>query len=130
MPVLVDTCVWSEALRKPLGNPETIGKLTRLIQNGEAVLIGPIRQELLSGIKNKSHFDTLSQALRFFDDVPITRQHYEYAAELFNLCRENGVSGTAIDLLICAVSKQERCPIFTTDRDFESFSRVIGLEII
>ena len=60
MSVLADTSVWSLALRRKktvqLNREET--RLTTLladaITDGSIVMIGPIRQELLSGIKEES----------------------------------------------------------------------------
>ena len=52
MKVLVDTSVWSQVLRR--GEPENEPRereLRELLREGRAVLMGPIRQELLSGIR-------------------------------------------------------------------------------
>jgi len=51
--VLVDTPIWSLALRhKPRPeNAATITALAALIEDGRVAIIGPIRQEILSGIK-------------------------------------------------------------------------------
>ena len=48
MKVLVDTCVWSHALRHKNPDKEQIKKLSDLITDGRSVLIGPVKQELLS----------------------------------------------------------------------------------
>ncbi|MFO7766132.1 MAG: hypothetical protein R6V33_06850 [Pelovirga sp.] len=54
MNVLVDTCIWSLALRRKKSEQDAVvNELGELISEGRAQLIGPIRQELLSGIKNK-----------------------------------------------------------------------------
>jgi len=56
MNVLVDTSVWSLAVRRKtrdLNNRERLlaAELTELISGGRAGMIGLVRQELLSGIK-------------------------------------------------------------------------------
>jgi len=53
MNVLVDTSVWSLALRRREVDEESeiVRELRELIVEGSAVIIGPIRQELLSGIR-------------------------------------------------------------------------------
>ena len=65
MNVLVDTSVWSLALRrnKPRGTAEE-RELTELIREGRVAIIGPIRQELLSGVKTLAQFRTLRDRLR------------------------------------------------------------------
>ena len=60
MKVLVDTSVWSLALRRslPHAGPEVL-ELIELIREVRVLMIGPIRQELLSGVKNKAQFQKL-----------------------------------------------------------------------
>ena len=71
MNVLVDTSLWSLALRK---RPKTVeenrlvSELTELIGEMRVVMIGPIRQELLSGISDEKAFESLKEKLRAFDD--------------------------------------------------------------
>ena len=80
MKVLVDTSVWSLALRRPSGTTvtaeqqATVQALRDLVLDGRAVLIGAIRQELLSGIKTLTQFDTLKTRLMAFDDIVLTLQ--------------------------------------------------------
>ncbi len=129
MKVLVDTSVWSLALRRPSGTTvtaeqqATVQALRDLVLDGRAVLIGAIRQELLSGIKTQTQFDALKISLKAFDDIALTLQDYELAAQSFNICRANGVQGSNTDFLICAVAINNKLPVFTLDRDFEMYQR-------
>lgn len=134
MNVLVDTSVWSLALRrtkidsKP-DEPEDIyvTELRELINEVRAQIIGPIRQELLSGISSQAQFEKLRDYLRSFQDLPVDSQDYERAAELFNSCRNKGVQGSHIDFLICAVAQRYNIPIFTTDKDFSLYAQLINI---
>ena len=56
MKVLVDTAVWSLVLRRKYRpeNRAMAAALASLIVDGLVVMIGPIRQELLSGIKERT----------------------------------------------------------------------------
>jgi predicted nucleic acid-binding protein len=135
MKVLVDTSVWSLALRRPSGTAvtaeqqATVQALRDLVLDGRAVLIGAIRQELLSGIKTQVQFDTLKISLKAFDDIALTLQDYELAAQSFNTCRANGVQGSNTDFLICAVAINHQLPVFTLDRDFEMYRRWLNFEV-
>lgn len=127
MTVLVDTTVWSLALRRRRGqlNPHEqyiVDQWADLIRNGQAALVGPIRQEILSGIRQETDCETLRDRLAAFDDLPVLTADYEHAARLFNRCRNRGVTGTPTDLLICAVAQRMGLAIFTIDRDFERYS--------
>jgi len=129
MNVLIDTCIWSEALRKKQGNAKTIETLQNFLVAGKVEIIGPIRQELLSGISNKDHFVLLKKKLEGFIDIPLKTEHFEYAAELSNECRKKGIQGSSVDFLICAVAKKQKLIIYTNDPDFDKYSHVFGLNL-
>lgn len=131
MKVLVDTTVWSIAFRRrreQAPSPQTI-ELAELIRDGRAHLIGPIRQEILSGIKTRQQFETLRERLRAFPDVPIGTDDFEMAAEISNKCRTAGVQGSAVDFLICAVAVRRKLAIWSTDQDFGHYARVVDLSL-
>jgi len=129
MKVLVDTSVWSLALRRR-EQSEIVGTLTKLIKESLVVMIGPVRQELLSGIPESAVFDSLKSNLRSFEDLPITTRDYETAAEYFNTCRKNGVQGSHIDFLICAVACNNDLLIFTTDQDFQHYAKHLPVRLM
>jgi predicted nucleic acid-binding protein len=128
--VIVDTSVWSLALRRSDGGRNrTTQELAELVSGGLVVMIGPIRQELLSGIKGSRQFRTLKERLRAFPDEPLAVEDYEEAAQCFNRCREKGVQGSNTDFLICAVALRRKLTVFTTDKDFAQYSKVLGVRL-
>ena len=129
MKVLVDTPIWSLALRRKSRpeNESAKSELASLIQDGRAAIIGPIRQELLSGIRESAQFDRLTEHLHAFPDTEIIASDYEQAASFFNRCREKGIQGSNTDFLICAVAVRNEYPIFTTDEDFTHFAKVLPI---
>jgi len=134
MIVLVDTPVWSLVLRrKPrdLSSDEqcTTKALVELIQEGRARLVGAVRQELLSGIREEERFNKLRHYLRAFDNPVMGTEDFEEAASMSNRCRARGIAGSPIDFLICAVAYHRQWQIFTTDRDFAHFAKVLPLEL-
>ena len=130
MKVLVDTSVWSLALRRraALDGPE-VQELRSLIDEGRVAIIGPIRQELLSGIRTPESFQRLRAQLAAFPDEALTTADHERAAEHFNLCRGRGIQGSNTDFLICAAAERRRLPILTTDTDFHRFAEVLPIAI-
>ena len=128
--ILVDTPIWSLALRKPHSSEDPIVKeLTELIIDGQAKIIGPIRQEILSGYSDKRKFENLKDKLDAFPNIPIEDFDYIAAAEFNNTCRTNGIQGSHIDFLICSTASRLKIPIFTTDKDFENFSKVLPIKL-
>ncbi len=123
MNVVVDTSVWSLALRRNSPNDaiSIVNILRDLIADGRVILLGVIRQEVLSGIRYIEQFVRLRDYLRAFPDLELATGDYELAAEFFNTCRSNGVQGSNTDFLLCAVAHRRGYSIFTNDNDFENF---------
>jgi hypothetical protein len=94
-----------------------------------AQLIGPIRQELLSGIADLVQFQKLRRDLQSFEDLTVESGDYERAAEFFNICRSQGVQGAHTDFLICAVAERYAIPIFTTDKDFSVYANHLAISL-
>ena len=134
MNVLVDTSIWSLALRRKARdlNPierAAVAELTNLIQEGRARIIGIIRQELLSGIKTPSQYEKLRDVLRSFPDEPVNTADYEAAAKAGNDCRARGVAVSVADILICAIAIARDWSIFATDPDFKAYARILPLKL-
>lgn len=130
MKVLVDTCVWSHALRYTKPDKQIIKRLTDFINDGRAVLIGPIKQEILSGLQHPEQFLKLKEILSSFEEINLKSSHFEKAAEFSNLCRSKGVQGSTIDFLICAVAYSESMYIFTIDNDFKNYSKHLPIKLV
>lgn len=130
MKVLVDTSVWSLALRRRARvEAPAVQELRSLVDEGRVAMIGPIRQELLSGIRTPESFERLRDHLQPFPDERLETADFERAAEHFNTCRARGVQGSNTDFLICAVAERRNLPILTTDADFSRFAAVLPITL-
>ena len=135
MRVLVDTSVWSLALRRnarELSRAERslAGLLRDLVAEGRVAMVGPIRQEILSGVRDEKTFERLRVRLGAFPDEEIGTGDYEEAARCSNRCRAAGITGSAVDSLVCAVALRRGLAILTTDRDFTRYARVLPLRLL
>jgi predicted nucleic acid-binding protein len=132
MRVLVDTSVWSLAFRKKEKTAyelQLINYLSEIVRDLRAVMIGPIRQEILSGISNEEKFIEMQTKLSIFSDWSIETEDYELAAKFYNKCRMNGIQGSHIDYLICAVAFNSNFTILTLDGDFEHYKKFTGIQL-
>jgi len=134
MNVLIDTSVWSLALRRKNESLATnerflVAELSELIREGRARMIGLVRQELLSGIKATEQYEKLRLHLRSFPDEVVDSSDYEEAAKAGNRCRAKGVVVSIVDILLCAVASKRLWTIFTTDPDFSNYAKVLPLRI-
>lgn len=121
MKLLVNTSVWSLALRRKDAaslSPEEQklkAELTQAIQDGRVAMIGLIRQELLSGIKEQAQFEKVKSALAPFVDEEIDTADHEHAARLYNECRSQGFEVGPVDMLICAVAIRRNWQVLSSD---------------
>ena len=130
MNVLVDTSIWSMALRRGAsGNQEVIKELAELISELRVQMIGPVRQEILSGIKTGKQLQELKSYLSAFPDLPLETVDFEKAAEFFNTCLHKGIQGSNTDFLICSVAYRYGLAVFTSDNDFLEFQKVIPIKL-
>jgi len=134
MMVLVDTPVWSLALRRRAehlsGREQRLtDALAELIREGRVQMLEPIRQELLSGIREEAQFRKLRDYLQAFPEFSLEMADYEEAAHMNNQCRGRGIAGSAVDFLICAATHRRGWAIFTTDRDFWNYASVLPVRL-
>lgn len=130
MRVLADTPIWSAAFRRDDGTPNQHRReMEKLVAQGVVELIGPIRQELLSGIKSLAKYEQVRDRLRVFPDLAIVTEDYEEAARFYNLCRDKGIQGSSTDLLICAVAVRHGLAIYTDDKDFVGYQKILAFDL-
>lgn len=134
MSVLVDTTIWSLALRRrrrvlSAEERDLVRELEVLVSEGAALLAGPVRQEVLTGVRVEGAFERLRVHLAHFDDVPLHAADYETAAAFANLCLASGIAVTSTDLLLCAISARRSAAVFTTDPDFTAYATVVPIRL-
>ena len=132
--ILVDTSIWSLALRRRPAALSTeehrlVEEWARLVGDGLATLIGPIRQEVLSGVRRPEVFQALRRSLADFPYLSIAAADYDRAAEFFNLCRAHGITGGPIDMLISAVAHRHEVAVFAADTDYARYARHLPLRL-
>lgn len=130
MSVLVDTSVWSIALRRdrPPATRE-VEALRAAIERGDACLLGIILQEVLQGFPSPDRTRRLVEYLSPFPILSLHRGDYIYAAEIRNKCRAKGLTVSTIDAQIAAAAINHRCALLTVDRDFEGITRHFPLRL-
>lgn len=131
MSLLVDTSVWSMALRRdsPADLPE-VRALADALGSGELVVTtGLILQEILQGFAGPRAREAI---LDRFNGLPFLnpdrRDHIE-AAALRNRCRRRGIQVGTIDALLAALCLRHGLSILTTDADFRRMAEITPLSV-
>lgn len=133
MRVLVDISVWSLAFRKinkSDAENKIIEYLSAILLDLKVVMIGPIRQEILSGISQQAKFDDMRNKLSILKNWNIETKDYELAAHFYNQGRSKGIQGSHIDYLICAIAVNNDFTILTLDKDFDNYQKFTEIKLV
>jgi predicted nucleic acid-binding protein len=132
MNVLVDTSVWSLALRRTKESTHPKVELLReLLQTEQPIyLLGVILQEILQGIRKQSDFRKLIVSLEPFPLIHLKKEDYIEAAKLRNHCASKGIQAGTIDFLIASTAIRYGCGLLTADEDFARISNIAPLRLL
>jgi predicted nucleic acid-binding protein len=131
MSVLVDTSVWSMALRRDQPPPSReLDVLREAVERGDVCLLGVILQEVLQGFASAGgRTRRLVDHLSPFPLLPLERSDYVYASEIRNHCRTRGLAITTIDAQIASAAISHGCSLLTLDDDFGGVARHFPLRL-
>lgn len=131
MNVVVDTTVFSLFVRRtvPLNDPH-LSIFLDLFAKNRILLLGVVYQELLSGVRHESQFRRLERILESFVVELATQDDHKVAATFYNRCRTNGIQGSAVDFLICAMAYRRDCEILTLDEDFTHYAAYTPIRLL
>lgn len=131
MTLLVDTSVWSLALRRDREATEPeVHHLTDALLGSEAVVTtGLVLQELLQGFSGPK---ASAQIVERFGALPLIqpdREDHIGAAGLRNTCRRAGVQIGTIDALIAQLCIRHELTLLSTDKDFTYVAKHCPLRV-
>lgn len=127
--VIIDTSVWIESFRpqcdKALGH-----HVKDLILNGQVLIPGIIKTELLRGAKNKKEYNRLNELLKGLEYLPVSEEFWEklsvFSFELFR----KGVTVPLIDTYIALLCIENNISILHNDKHFDLIAKKFQLKIL
>lgn len=131
MSLLVDTSVWSLALRRDGSTtaPEVRVLADALAGADAVVTTGLVLQELLQGFQGPRAASAIIQRFQALPLIHPERQDHIAAAEVRNLCRRAGVQIGTIDALLIQLCGRHDLTLLTTDNDFRHAARHIPVKL-
>ena len=131
MSLLVDTSVWSLALRRDVQPtaPEVAALRAALLGADQVFTTGLILQELLQGFAGPKARTQLVQRLAALAFLQPDREDHIEAAEVRNACRRRGVQIGTIDALLIQLCRRHDLVLLSTDRDFAAASRHVEFNL-
>ena len=121
MTLLVDTSVWSLALRRDASASEpAVHQLKDALMGADVVVTtGLVLQELVQGFSGPK---SRAQIIERFAALPLLqpdREDHVAAAGLRNTCRRSGVQIGTIDALLAQLCIRHHLTLLSTDNDFK-----------
>ena len=131
MSLLVDTSVWSLALRRDVQQsaPEVTALNHALLGADQVFTTGLILQELLQGFAGPKSRTQLIERLSVLGFIQPNREDHIEAAELRNSCRRGGVQIGSIDALIIQLCRRHDLLLLSTDKDFQAAKKCVQFRL-
>jgi predicted nucleic acid-binding protein len=132
MNLLVDTSVWSLALRRSAAaatEPEVHALKQALAGAAQVVTTGLILQELLQGFSGPKAASQIVESFASFSLIQPTREDHIAAADLRNTCRQAGVQVGTVDALIAQLCIRCDLTLLSTDQDFVHAAKHCPLKV-
>lgn len=131
MTLLVDTSVWSLALRRDstVETREVIALREALDGADSVVTTGLILQELLQGFSGPMAKEAIIERFGALPLIQPDRQDHVAAAEVRNACRRAGVQIGTIDALLVQLCGRYEMTLLSSDKDFTNAARHVPVRL-
>lgn len=131
MTLLVDTSVWSLALRRHTESADAAVRHLKEALLGADVVVttGLVLQELLQGFSGPKASARIVERFAALPLVQPTREDHVAAAQLRNTCRRSGVQVGTIDAVIAQLCVRHELTLLSTDKDFRSIAKHCALRV-
>jgi hypothetical protein len=131
MTLLVDTSVWSFALRRDgsVYTPEVMALREALEGPETIVTTGVILQELLQGFSGPKAAAAIIERFAALPLIQPDRQDHIAAAEVRNICRRSGVQVGTIDALLIQLCGRHELTLLSADQDFVHAARHVPFSL-
>ncbi len=131
MTLLVDTSVWSLALRRDgtVEAREVIALREALDGADSVVTTGLVLQELLQGFSGPKAKEAIIERFGALPLIQPDRQDHVAAAEVRNACRKGGVQIGTIDALLVQLCGRYEMTLLSSDKDFANAARHVPFRL-
>jgi predicted nucleic acid-binding protein len=131
MTLLVDTSVWSLALRRDVevATNEVIALREAIEGSDVVVTTGLVLQELLQGFNGPNDKQAIIDRFGALPLIQPDRQDHVAAAEVRNACRRSGVQIGTIDALLIQLCGRYDLTLLSSDKDFLNASRYVPFKV-
>ncbi len=128
--ILVDTSVWIDYFRG-VDSPEARRLASDIAGDEDVCICGMILTEILQGIKSESQYGTVKRSLEALLYLPISRDAYHLAADIYRAARKRGKTiRNTVDCIIAACAITNNVRLLQKDRDYLTIASVSKLKLV
>jgi predicted nucleic acid-binding protein len=130
--ILVDSSVWIDYFNRPRGGDSVqVRALDRLIEfNMDLALCGPVRMEVLQGVRFAEQLPQIEQAWSPLLHYPTEEHHFDQSAALYRSLRQRGITiRRSMDCLIASLALDHGLLLLAQDRDFRLMAQYCPLRL-
>lgn len=123
---LIDTSSWIEALRTD-GDSQVRSRVSTLMNEGRACLCDMVILELWNGARGDREKNNLRRLEEELEILNTDKGVWNTANKFARICRSNGVTVPATDLLVFAFATRHKIDLEHSDDHFEHIQQAIVL---
>ena len=131
MTLLVDTSVWSLALRRDveIATQEVVALREAIEGSDVVVTTGLVLQELLQGFNGPKDRQAIMDRFGALPLIQPDREDHVAAAEVRNACRRSGVQMGTIDALLIQLCGRHDLTLLSADKDFSNAAAFVPFKL-
>jgi hypothetical protein len=122
MKIIVDTSIWIEYFKN---NPDTVAIIDKSLLAGTVFMVGPVLSELLQGVKTEKELEKLTGCIDAVPFIECVFPDWQLAGLISFKLRKNGLTIPLTNLLIAAISINNRASVYTLDHHFKLIPDVL-----
>jgi hypothetical protein len=127
--VIVDTSAWVESFR-PSGDTKLREKVRQLITEGNILLPGIIKAEILRWTKSQGEYQRMDDLLRGLTYLRVEEEFWSRLAQFsFDLFRQ-GIVVPLLDTYIALLAIENNASLLHCDQHFDLIARKTDLQIL
>ncbi len=123
-PVLIDTSVWVEAMRRQ-GDLDARRLVAATMASGAARTCDFVQLELWNGVSGAEERRWLTEVEAAIEIVPTSSEVWTQARQLATAARERGLTIPASDLLIAACARIHGLTVLHRDAHFDRLAELV-----
>ena len=121
--VIPDVDIWHRAYSRLEPDPQVVHEFAQLARDRRILLLGWVRQTLLSRVRDERQYTRLVWVLGGWPDLPLRSRDHEQAADLGRRMRSMQTTIPPWNALVWVVAERVGAQVWSSDRSWQGLGR-------